>query len=73
MRVSNMNGRSTLLMCGALFMLCSNFAPQEAKAQSSAVPPLLDDPSPKPAQNPSEAKPMINSAKYRRAYGEPNE
>jgi hypothetical protein len=61
MRVFNMKIRSTLLMCGALFMLCSNFASQEAKAQSSAVSPLVDDPSPKPTQNPSEAKPMITN------------
>jgi hypothetical protein len=39
-------------------MLCSSFAPQEAKAQSNAVSPLVDDPSPKPVQKPSEAKPM---------------
>ena len=57
-RIFNMNVRSTLLMCGALLMLCANFVPQEAKAQSKAVSPLVDDPSPKPVQNPSEAKPM---------------
>jgi hypothetical protein len=59
--VMNMKARSTLLMCSALFMLCSNFAPQEARAQSSAVSPLVDDPSPKQVQTPSVAKPMITN------------
>jgi hypothetical protein len=58
MEVFNVKVTSTLLMCGVLLMLCSNFAAQEAKAQSKAVSPLVDDPSPKPVQNPSEAKPM---------------
>jgi hypothetical protein len=58
MGVFNMKVTPTLLMCSGLLMLCSNFAPQEAKAQSTAVSPLVDDPSPKPVQNPSEAKPM---------------
>jgi hypothetical protein len=58
MRVFNMKVTPTLLICSALLMLCSNFAPQEAKAQGTAVSPLVDDPSPKPVQKPSEAKPM---------------
>ena len=56
--VMNMKVPSTLLMCGAILMLCSSFSPQEARAQSSAVSPLVDDPSPKPVQNPSETKAM---------------
>jgi hypothetical protein len=57
-----MKAKSTLLVCSALLVLCSNFAPpQAAKAQSNAVSPLVDDPSPKPAQNPPEAKSMITN------------
>jgi hypothetical protein len=60
-------------MCSALLILCSNFGAQEAKAQSSAVSPLVDDPSPKPVKNPSEVKPMstncyTNENKLRRAH-----
>src|ERR1700759_4275967 len=50
-----------VLMYGALFMLCSNFVPPEARAQNNAVSPLVDDPSPKPVQKPSEAKPMATN------------
>ena len=59
--VMKMKATSTMVMCGAILMLCSTFSPQEARAQSSAVSPLVDDPSPKPVQNPSEAKPMTTN------------
>ena len=59
--VINMKATSTLLMCGAILMLGSTFSPQEARAQSSPVSPLVDDPSPKPVQKPPEAKPMTTN------------
>jgi hypothetical protein len=59
--VMNMKATSALLMCGAILMLCSTFSPQEARAQSRAVSPLVDDPSPKQVQKPSDAKPMITN------------
>ena len=52
---------TSTLLYGAVLMLCSNFAPQEVKAQSSAVSPLVDDPSPKQVQKPSDAKPMTTN------------
>jgi hypothetical protein len=57
----NMKATSILLACGAILLLCSTFSPQQARAQSSPVSPLVDDPSPKQVQKPSDAKPMITN------------
>jgi hypothetical protein len=59
--VMTMKATSTLLMCGAILLLCLLFSPQQARAQSSAVSPLVDDPSPKQVQTPSDTKPMATN------------